>query len=167
MSIMKKLTQLTNRGDTIVEVLLVVVILGTIIVGTYGIATRSQRANQQTQEHTEALKLAEGQIELLRSYAGALPASGKFCLADDSGSTVKRDIAGTAPTPNANDDVFSDYATAGCQQPRSGEDCAANVAFCYNVGVVKSGDLFTVTVRWPGINNQKDNVSLLYRMPAL
>lgn len=54
------------RGDTIIEVILALAVLGGVIVGGYSIATRSLRGVQASNERNEALKIAEGQIENLK-----------------------------------------------------------------------------------------------------
>lgn len=76
------LTLHNKRGDTIVEVLIALAVLGSVLVGGYSIATRSINSVRASQERGEALKVAEGQIEQLRSYLGGVsdlkPNNGKF-----------------------------------------------------------------------------------------
>ncbi len=150
-----------NRGDTIVEVLIVVVVLATVVGGAYSIAIRSQKANQQAQEHSQALKIAEGQLENLRSHETTIEQS-QFCFAPN-GDIIHLD---NAIPSNAADDNFDNYV--GCKQSPEGRNCdSGSGSFCYNVGITKTGDNYRVTVRWDGINGSKDNVSLFYRMPSL
>jgi prepilin-type N-terminal cleavage/methylation domain-containing protein len=56
-----------QRGDTIVEVMIALAVLGSVMVGGYSIATRSINSVRVSQERGEALKLAEGQLEQLRA----------------------------------------------------------------------------------------------------
>ncbi|MCA9342582.1 hypothetical protein KC950_01020 [Candidatus Saccharibacteria bacterium] len=56
------------RGDTIVEVMIALAVLGFIIVGAYSIASRSLNATRIAQERGEATKIAEGQLEAIRDY---------------------------------------------------------------------------------------------------
>jgi type II secretory pathway pseudopilin PulG len=56
-----------QNGDTIVEVLIALAVLGSVLVGGYSIATRSINSVRVSQERGEALKIAEGQMEQLRS----------------------------------------------------------------------------------------------------
>ena len=56
-----------QRGDTIVEVLLAMSVVGLVLGTAFGIANRSVNLGQDAQERTEALKLAESQLELLKS----------------------------------------------------------------------------------------------------
>jgi len=61
------LKRLNHRGDTIVEVLIAIAILGAIIGGGYSIATRSLNGVRISQERSEATKIAESQIETFKS----------------------------------------------------------------------------------------------------
>lgn len=56
-----------NRGDTIVEVLLAMSIIGIVLGAAFGIANRSVNVGQDAQERTEALKIAESQLEIFKS----------------------------------------------------------------------------------------------------
>ncbi len=77
-------------GDTIIEVMLAVGIVGLAIAGGYGIATRSLKQARQAQERGEALKLAEGQIEGVKALlansdtflASAFTSSDPFCISE-------------------------------------------------------------------------------------
>lgn len=151
---------LGSRGDTIVEVLIVVTILGFILMISYSVATRTQRTNRQTEEHSQALKIAESQLENLRAYPSAI-SDAKFCF-DTAGQVVALP-AGVQAADYASEN-FTLYP-AGCQRPPIGGTCAS---YCYYVSISKgSGDLYTVAVRWNGPTGKKDQVSLQYRMPAL
>lgn len=56
-----------SRGDTIVEVLLAMSIIGLVLGAAFGIANRSVSIGQDAQDRTEALKINETQLELFRS----------------------------------------------------------------------------------------------------
>lgn len=58
-----------QRGDTIIEVLICVGVIGAVLAGAFVVTNRSQLAVRDAQEHAEASKLLEGQLELLRSNA--------------------------------------------------------------------------------------------------
>ncbi|MGH7237779.1 MAG: type IV pilus modification PilV family protein, partial [Candidatus Saccharimonadales bacterium] len=60
----------TQSGDTIVEVLISIAILGTVLAGAYVTSNRSLLAERTAQEHSQALTLAESQVE---SLIGATP----------------------------------------------------------------------------------------------
>jgi prepilin-type N-terminal cleavage/methylation domain-containing protein len=56
-----------QAGDTIIEVMLAMSIIGIVLGAAFGIANRSVSVGQDAQERTEALKLAETQLELFKS----------------------------------------------------------------------------------------------------
>lgn len=60
--------RLSNVGDTIVEVLLGLAVLGSVLTAGYSLSTRSLSGVRASQERGEALKIAESQMELLRNY---------------------------------------------------------------------------------------------------
>ncbi len=65
--------QYRQRGDTIVEVLICVLIVSMVLAGAYVTTQRSSSGIRNSQEHAEALKLIQSQIEQLRSNAAAQP----------------------------------------------------------------------------------------------
>lgn len=92
-----------QRGDTIVEVLLAIVVVSVVLVAAYQTTSYNIDDVQSTQEHSEALQLAQAQLEYLHnssttpnsgwcfSAAGSLT-SGANCMVNASGTT-----AGTEP----------------------------------------------------------------------
>ena len=77
-----------ERGDTIVEVLICLAVLGLVLGGAYVTANRNSLANRSAQERLEAVKLAEAQIERLRTAVQAdsalLNRTVGFCLPSDT-----------------------------------------------------------------------------------
>jgi prepilin-type N-terminal cleavage/methylation domain-containing protein len=60
-----------QSGDTIIEVLLAMSVIGLVLGAAFGIANRSVQIGQDAQERTEALKIAESQLEIFKSeFAG-------------------------------------------------------------------------------------------------
>lgn len=57
----------SNRGDTLVEVLLATVVLSIVLAGAYNLSARATRLNQQAFERTQVSNLLQGQSELLRA----------------------------------------------------------------------------------------------------
>ena len=78
---MKRL-RLSQRGDTIVEVMIAAVVLTLIIGAAYSIASRSLKAGRQAQERSEALKIAEGQAETIKAKAASGSDPGIFTAAN-------------------------------------------------------------------------------------
>lgn len=84
-----KRTQATNqrqsrqRGDTIVEVLIALAVLGAVLGGAYVVVNRNVRSNQSSQERIQAVKVAESQFERLKIVAANDPSAlswTNFCM---------------------------------------------------------------------------------------
>ena len=142
----------SQRGDTILEVLIAVSILSLILIISFSLANRSNQGVRQAQERGEASRHTESQIELLKRYLSntqnpVLPAEGsKFCMkADGTPSTA---ITGTIVPASALDTenfaAFQDAALADCKK---GE-------FYYSyvergqAGQVPDENTFTAHTRW-------------------
>lgn len=57
----------SQSGDTIIEVLLAMVVVGLSLGTAYGIANGALATGRNAQERSEAVKIAESQIELLKN----------------------------------------------------------------------------------------------------
>jgi hypothetical protein len=82
-----KIMSLSEKGDTIVEVLIATSIIGMIVVAGFTGVNTDQSVELQTQERGGALQLVQSQIELLRALVGnesvtlgTPPANNDFCL---------------------------------------------------------------------------------------
>ena len=139
-----------QRGDTIVEVLIAIAVIGAVLGGAYVVVNNSANNNQAAQERTAAVGVAESQLELLRSYAaaGTLPADGeKFCLSD-TGNVVKTTITGVLP------------AASDAGYPAQ---CITDER--YVAGIVAGGtNKFTVYVTWDGLTGGRSQVSIAYKV---
>lgn len=167
---------LNNRGDTIVEVLISMAILGLVLASAFAIANRSYAIGLSAQERTEALKIAESQIELLRLISGRVddglldrdPAetNNLFCL-DDSGVEIARvSFGGAATSPDTGNSVDSSIFPSRC---RVGSDFRYLVSIFQSAdvdsrGVVQDGKIYSVRVDWESINgNIYNTVNHEYR----
>jgi type II secretory pathway pseudopilin PulG len=165
----KRLHTLTQSGDTIVEVMLALIVVGLAIGLSYGVANRSLRANQQAQERTEATKQIEGQVERLKKRA-VTDAAGtgifnttSFCLADQpaAGSTpAETNKIFTQPSPPASvtsDPLGGDYNSK----------CISSNGL-YRLSIQRDGtdvNQFKVTARWPSLGSSgKEEVDIKYRV---
>lgn len=74
-----------QAGDTIVEVLICISVIGAVLLGAYAASSNSLRSLQDAQERTQAQKLVETQLERLRD-ATKRPGSG--CFLDVTMETV-------------------------------------------------------------------------------
>lgn len=141
------LRRLKSSGDTIVEVLLAIAVLGAVLSGAYVSASHSQKNIRQAQERGEALQFVQAQQELIKDMAandlksGALfSESLPFCV---------------------NNSYNIETILANCRFGTDGR---------YGVNVLRtgnpaSGHLFTVTAVWDNvIGSGEDNITSSYRI---
>lgn len=80
----------SESGDTIIEVLICLAIIGLMLGASFGLSNRNTQANRQSIERSEAFKQTTSQIELLKSYLGASstpsvpPPNSRFCINADA-----------------------------------------------------------------------------------
>ncbi len=161
-----------QRGDTIVEVLIVIMVIGTVLASCYGIATSSLQSMQLSQERNYALKLAEKQLEYLKSASvseqadqtAILAKASGFCIMQNGTSLQTKDIPGGSPTTDMNTDTYAHYKSAGCLVDVNNDNCQS---YCYYYGVTRDNtNNYTATVRWDGPRGNKQQVQLAYRVYA-
>ena len=58
-----------ERGDTIVEVLVALVVIASVLAGAFLLTRTSVRNVRDSEEHAQALNILQGQLEQLRAYA--------------------------------------------------------------------------------------------------
>ena len=87
----------SESGDTIVEVMIAILVACVVLVAAYASTNHNTQSMQNAQEHSQALKLVETQIEFMRNHGGSpaptgtcfdssgTPASGIHCKVDGSG----------------------------------------------------------------------------------
>ena len=147
---------LGQKGDTIVEVLIAIAIMTAVLSTAYGITNNSVKSNQESQEHGVALRLAESQIEQLKSHLEAgktVPGSpANFCMYTASNETNVEVISGAMPSTN-----FGLYP-ANCKLD---EGLAIDR---YNAVIVRTGDTYRVHVDWDGPKGEVSSESLVYRV---
>lgn len=150
---LKRLKQrLGQAGDTIIEVLVVLTVLGLAISISYATANRSLLNARQAQENTKATALAQSQIETLRTLASA-PASDSnhhlYQFGPGQSYCVSNDGSGTLTTDLVNKCVFEDGL--------------------YQLTINNMGnDTMEVRVVWDNVLGQgKDSVTISYRLHKL
>lgn len=148
----KSLVTSSQRGDTIVEVLIVLVVLASVIGSAYVIATRTLQDNQNTQEHAYALKLAEGQIELLKAKSlyqpSVLSTPSPFCINDSDPYNVVLGLCKKNPNNATNP-----------------TDCTGGFCYSYGLSKVTSPDnSYSAIVQWDSIRGNPQQVELVYRI---
>lgn len=155
-----------QAGDTIVEVIVVLAVLGLAVGISYATANRSLLATRQAAENSQATFLAQGQLETLKAYSAITsdPAhdiyqATSFCI--DATGTVVANPAITADLPTALTSDHTKYAA----------ECTVNTPYHIAIGYVpldSSGnaiDTFTARVTWDDVLGAgQDTVTLVYRL---
>jgi prepilin-type N-terminal cleavage/methylation domain-containing protein len=168
---------LNQAGDTIVEVLVVLAILGLALSISYATANRSLLNVRQAQEHAQALQLVQGQLEQFRSLVVQKQIS-STTVSDTSTTVDPSDNDEQYVTSATDNPVFcinasgtierigniSDYTTyptdcAGANNDNL--DDLYNIAISYN----SSNNTYTAQATWPSVTDaETDKVSLTYRI---
>jgi type II secretory pathway pseudopilin PulG len=155
-------TRLKNNGDTIIEVLIALAVISLVLVGAYVSTQKSTLDVRDSQEHTEALKLLQTQIESIKGLSvggdtSVFHTGSLFCIKQDSSG-----IAAASPLhptlPPASTDTFSnDYYAPECKN--FGKGGFYNVAIHYESGT----NTFNLVVRWTSVHGSTDEVAMSYK----
>jgi prepilin-type N-terminal cleavage/methylation domain-containing protein len=152
--VIKKYTQ---RGDTIVEVLVAIAVLTVILTGAYITARRGQDANQASQERSTAVGIIQTQIEGLKALitkgTPGVPSAGAFCV----------NTAQTGFTPITTDPFSQSLAATTFPFDN---DCG-NVINIYNVALEplpSSTTTYQIMVRWDRFNGGRDQIIMYDRI---
>jgi prepilin-type N-terminal cleavage/methylation domain-containing protein len=166
--------RLNQRGDTLVEVLICMAVVGAVLSGAYVSASRSLRIGRQAQERTEAIKLAEQQLEGIRLTASGSDTAAKnimfnisptrmpFCVVTTGGVVSVAEFSGPIP------DTLEDDTLAVAPDGNYRAECHPPQSF-YFIGVryqgtSATGGIFVITVRWDRIGGGVDETRLLYEL---
>lgn len=151
--------RLRQRGDTIVEVMVVLAVLGLALSITYATATRSLMNARQAQETAEASSILQLQVEGLRNLSAVprpAPASkdiyiaAPFCI-QNTGSAFQ--VVTPLPSPSTPCSGNSLYTISIIYCAVGGGSCP-----------IGSYDTFIATATWPDVIGQgTDQVTLTYR----
>lgn len=143
------LNRLSERGDTVVEVLMAIAVVSLILGGAYVTANRSLQNTRDAEERSNALKMAEAQTEQLRHLASTNPS-----VIFGAGVPASFCISGTATV---------DSSTALCLVNGSGALTTTPPA--YRIAITRSGNTFTITSTWIKVGgDQQNSVQLKYRV---
>jgi Tfp pilus assembly protein PilV len=63
--------KLSNKGETIVEVMIAIAIVGGVLSGAYYLLNQSSKQSQAAVERTAGVKAAEAKVEILRTFSPA------------------------------------------------------------------------------------------------
>jgi type II secretory pathway pseudopilin PulG len=160
------LKRLNQVGDTIIEVMVVLAVLGLALGVSYATANRSLLAARGAQENSEATQLVQSQVEYLRAYARVASSdtahyiftpNNIFCF-DTSGNIVAGFTGTNTDTPPAN------YPSSGaCLQ---GTRYYLSIKYGGAAGSpADPTDTFTVRAVWADVQGQgNDSVTIVYRI---
>ncbi len=175
-----------NRGDTLIEVVICIAIVGAVITGSYALASNSLQEGISSSEHTQAIKQAESQIEALKiRNKNSKASTWETKFADDSpispiqgscldiSATSELDATGNLNTnwsPIKNNFVTSttpdDLSTdAGHYNPVCVHTVAATE---YYINITAAGSssstspTYLVTIRWNSIGSGPQSQAKLY-----
>jgi type II secretory pathway pseudopilin PulG len=152
--------RLGTRGDTIIEVLIAITIASSVLGAAYVIVHRTTANSRQAQEHSEALGIAQSQLEQIQALSSTGnvsqledPLNVQHCF--DTGGNLKDITPLLSSLPSNNDSDVSRYPS-GCSG--LGDANFYRTAFKYF-----NGNTFIVYVDWPSATGQgDDHVSLSY-----
>lgn len=151
MRLIKQNPSLSQRGDTIVEVLISVAVASMVLASAYAITNRNVRTTQDTQEHSQAQQIAQQQIERLRALSGS---NGLGAFQNDDCITQEATLAPALINGPA------------CQFDSSGTSSPAGCASaCYTVTIgrgVAAPYVYEVIVKWENILGKTSQLSMEY-----
>lgn len=129
-----RLRKLYENGDTIVEVLIAIAVVSSVLGISYSSMNRNIQTTRDNQERTEAVRLAEGQIEGIKNVASFNQAAldlqtGTFCIVNSTPTTAS--------------------CTAGLYTMAIINDTAENV--------------YRITISWTSLRGNANSVIMLYR----
>jgi type II secretory pathway pseudopilin PulG len=160
------------RGDTIVEVLMSIVIVGAVIAGAYALASRSLAEGVSASEHSQAIKLAEAQVEALKSRQK--DAGGDPTLWNSTYNVLGSPIPPNrnwGPIKNGNSSFNGNNLTAGAGANEYNAACVnkggtSDDKYFVNIKLNPTSNLptYLVTVKWvPAGNSPTSQTQIYYR----
>lgn len=150
----------TNRGDTIVEVLIATAIVSSVLAGAFTVTQRSTLAVRDSQERAEVLQILQGQVERVRSLAQGANAT------DPLFDTTPKYFC-ISPTLNVRKDFLSGGMTLDPDYGNFYPECKAiGAGGLYNIAVSydDTDQIFTFLGKWDGPSGRTDTMQLSYRI---
>lgn len=151
---------LNNTGDTIIEVLIVLGILGFAFTISSATASRGLNKSRNAAEHSQALGIVNSQIELLRQAVSKktnVALSMPFCMNGTNPKPFAPSYGATVPA-NAADDVLTNYPP----------ECTSNNLYHQSITYDAGSGYFTLRTRWDSIGNLGSQQELMtYRVHEL
>ena len=143
---MPNIVKSNQRGDTIVEVLIVLAVLGLAIGISYATANRSLMNARQAQESAKATELLRSQLESVRVLA-------------KNGASAPADQNIFVNTP-----FCISSTTATVVSPAAGSSNPCRFDDLYEVTITQDNNKFTLRAQWEDVAGQgTDSATLVYR----
>lgn len=174
-TVVASMNKLNSSGDTIIEVLIAIAVASFVVAGSYAVVNRSLRETRQSQEHAEALLIANTQVEILNHYIKTTPTAILESSLYAPGLTrfhcfnpVTAQIEQLNQIVSLPDSNASHYNDPFVPDP----DCDTigsvgyRMAFEYLAGDTSthSDDRYSVYVNWASINSSADDqVKVVYK----
>ena len=153
-----------SRGDTIVEVMVVLAVLGLAISISYATANRSLLDTRQAQENSQATELVQDQVEALRVLAPTPTTDPNYATKDIFQPSDASHQPYCIEVNTGNYQVIpptSAIYAADCQNQLG----LYNLTDTYTPDVANDGGTFTVIATWPDIEGQgNDTVTIFYNL---
>src|SRR5687768_7126431 len=99
---LRRLLQLSERGDTLVEVLIAIAVASLILGGAFVTTNKSLQATRDAQERGNAFKLVESQVERIKNLAASNPdvlfgasAPASYCISSAGAVVASTNVACT------------------------------------------------------------------------
>lgn len=159
-----------QAGDTIIEVMAAITILGLALGAAYGLSNRAFRTAVHSNDRVEALSLAQGQIEFLKNASLKAPnVSGSinniiatynnnspFCFKDSDGSNV--------PAGPTGDDYCLNYGQ-GDSSSSTSSIYDISITYCDGSNGCAPTNVFTIQAKWIAGGSGSQNQLTLYYKP--
>jgi len=149
-----------QAGDTIVEVIIVLAVLGLAISISYATASRSLEATRQAEENSQATAILQSQIETLRAFVALTDAahnifqSSAYCI-DSSGTVTTNTTMTSADVTSGATSTYSQYAGG----------CVYKSLYHIAIGYDSGSDVFTARATWDDVSGKGiDTATLVYRL---
>lgn len=150
-----------QKGDTIVEVLIAIAVVSSVLGITYSVMNRNLLVMRENQERSEALRLAQAQIESIRNLWDIDRVNVEDNLDNRTFCTVGSSIVFQNSIDQA---VYvsgpANDASAGSYEPQC-------INGRYRIAVIQGGatglnSVFSVYVRWDNLLGYVSEVRLVY-----
>lgn len=141
-----------QAGDTIVEVLICIAILGAVLGTAYVVANNNTKINISSQERLAAIKLAQSQIEYLRASDATIGALGtNFCF-NTNGLRINN-------SPQSVDCTVDAAGNVTTQEPKYNINISNTTTYASPPGAE-----YSIIVTWDDMLGHQSNVTYGYKV---